>query len=144
MSYRAGIILLQADKVALIERHRSGLHYFTFPGGHIDTGESPRKAAIREAEEELGLQVKLRRLIAKFKWEGDWQYYYLAEIVGGSFGTGNGEELFTAPASRGTYYPLWLPLVELIKQPVKPHQLAEIVFRSSKEGWPPKPVILSE
>jgi hypothetical protein len=31
MSYRAAIILLQGNKVALIERHRAGLHYFTFP-----------------------------------------------------------------------------------------------------------------
>ena len=55
MSYRAGIILVLNDKVALIERHRAGLHYFTFPGGHVDKGETPERTAVRETEEELGL-----------------------------------------------------------------------------------------
>jgi 8-oxo-dGTP diphosphatase len=144
MSYRAGIILLKSDMVALVERHRAGMHYFTFPGGHIDAGETPRQAAIRETEEELGLKVKLGRMIAKFRWEGDWQYYYLAEVLAGSFGTGNGNELYDPPPDRGTYHPLWLPLADLLEQPVKPRGLAEIVFRSSKEGWPTRPFILKE
>jgi len=41
MRTRAGIVLIQDGKVALIERHRAGLHYFVFPGGGVDEGESP-------------------------------------------------------------------------------------------------------
>ncbi len=59
MSYRAAILLLQDNKIALIERHRQGLHYFTFPGSHVDEGETPEQAAIRETLEELGLEVTL-------------------------------------------------------------------------------------
>jgi len=51
MRIRAGIVLIQDNKVALIERHRAGLHYFVFPGGGADEGESPEQAAIREAME---------------------------------------------------------------------------------------------
>ena len=36
MKNRAGIILIEENKLALIERHRQGLNYFAFPGGGID------------------------------------------------------------------------------------------------------------
>ncbi len=144
MSYRAGIILLQDHKVALIERHRAGLHYFTFPGGHVDEGETPEQAAIRETEEELGLQVTLKQLLAQIGWLGKWQYYYLAEITGGTFGSGSGKELFDPPPERGTYRPMWVPVADLLDQPVKPRELAEMVIRFSNEGWPKEPIVFPE
>jgi 8-oxo-dGTP diphosphatase len=144
MSYRAGTVLLQDNKVALIERHRAGLHYFTFPGGHIDDGETPEQTAIRETEEELGLQVKLKRLIAKFNWHGKWQYYYLAEVFGGTFGSGSGKEMSNPLPEHGTYHPMWMQVSELLDQPVKPRELAEIVVLYSKKGWPKEPFVIPE
>ena len=144
MSYRAGIILLQDGKVALIERHRAGLHYFTFPGGHVDEGETPEQAAIRETEEELGLQVKLKQLVAKIGWQGKWQHYYLVETTGGVFGSGRGEEMLHLLPERGTYHPLWMPVSELLEQPVKPRQLPQLVMRALQEGWPEQPVVITE
>jgi len=144
MSYRAGIILLQDDKVALIERHRLGLHYFTFPGGHVNEGETPEQAAVREAMEELGLHVTLKQLLAKIGWHGKWQYYYLVEVTGGTFGSGSGEEMLDPLPERGTYHPMWMPVAELLDQPVKPLELAEMVVRFSKEGWPEEPVVIPE
>ena len=144
MSYRAGIILLQDDKVALIERHRAGLHYFTFPGGHVEEGETPDHAAIRETEEELGLQVALKQLVAQVGWQGKWQYYYLAEITGGTFGSGSGKEMLAPLPERGTYHPMWMPVAELLDQPVKPRELAELVVRGMQDGWPEQPVVIPE
>lgn len=144
MSYRAGIILLQDDKVALIERHRAGLHYFTFPGGHVDEGENPEQAAVRETEEELGLQVTLKQNLAQIGWHGKWQYYYLVEVTGGTFGSGRGEEILDPLPECGTYRPMWMPVAELLDQPVMPRKMAEIVVRFSKEGWPEEPVIIPE
>lgn len=144
MSYRAGIILLQDDKVALIERHRAGLHYFTFPGGHVDEGETPEHAAIRETEEELGLHVKLKRLVAKIGWQGKWQHYYLAEMTCGIFGSGRGEEMLDPLPERGTYHPMWMPVSDLLDQPVKPRELAQLVVRAVQEGWPGQPIVIPE
>jgi 8-oxo-dGTP diphosphatase len=144
MSYRAGIILLKDDQVALIERHRLGLHYFTFPGGHVDEGETPAQAAIRETQEELGLQVTLKQLVTQLGWQGKWQYYYLAEATGGTFGSGSGEEMVNPHPERGTYHPIWMPVAELLDQPVKPHELAELVVHAIQEGWPEKPVHIPE
>jgi 8-oxo-dGTP pyrophosphatase MutT (NUDIX family) len=144
MSYRAGIILLQDDKVALIERYRAGLHYFTFPGGHVDEGETPEQAAVREAEEELGLQVTLKQLLAQFGLHGKWQYYYLVEVTGGIFGSGSGEEMYDPLPECGTYRSMWMPVAEVLDQPVKPRQLAELVVRGVIEGWPEQPVVIPE
>jgi len=46
MRTRAGVVLIEHNKVALIERHRAGLDYFVFPGGGMDEGETPEGAAI--------------------------------------------------------------------------------------------------
>jgi 8-oxo-dGTP pyrophosphatase MutT (NUDIX family) len=144
MSYRAAILLLQEDKVALIERQRAGLHYFTFPGGHVEEGETPEQAAVRETAEELGLQVVIKKLLARMGWQGRWQYYYLVEAVGGTFGTGTGEEMIASGPERGSYLPVWMPVDDLLKQPVLPHEMAELVASHVRDGWPAHPLIIPE
>jgi len=143
MSHRSGIILLQDNKVALIERQRAGLYYFTFPGGHIEQGETPEQAAMREAGEELGLQIVVRRLVAVGEWQGQAQYYYLSEAVGGVFGTGTGEEMNHPHPGRGSYHPLWIAVSEMLNLAVKPGEMAELVVRSLRDGWPEQPVTIS-
>ena len=68
MRTRAGVVLLEDNKVALIERHRAGLDYFVFPGGGVDEGESPEQGAIREAMEELGVEVSIQQKIAEIRF----------------------------------------------------------------------------
>jgi len=143
MSYRSAVILLKDNKVALIERYRAGLHYFTFPGGHIELGETPEQAAMREAWEELGLQIVICRLVAVAEWQGQAQYYYLSEAVGGAFGTGAGEEMNHPRPERGTYLPLWIAVSEMLNLAVKPGAMAELVVRSLRDGWPEQPVTIS-
>jgi 8-oxo-dGTP diphosphatase len=142
MSYRAAVLLLQDDQIALIERHRADKLYFTFPGGHVEPGETPEAAAVREADEELGLQVVIKKWLAKMAWQGHWQYYYLVDKVGGKFGTGSGEELVAPPPEKGTYQPVWMPIASLLDQPVLPSEIATLVIRWSREGWPEQPVVI--
>ncbi len=144
MSYRAAILLLQDDKVALIERHRDGLHYFTFPGGHIEPGETPEVAAIRETEEELGLQVAIRKLVVTGEWNDREQFYFLVDATGGTFGAGTGEEINHPKPEKGTYQPVWIPVSQLLDLPVKPRLMAEQLTHFIKDGWPEEPVIIRE
>lgn len=144
MRTRAGIILLKENKLALIERHRQGRHYFAFPGGGVDEGETPEQAAIREAEEELGIQVKIVKLIAEVTFNMNAQYYFLVEWVGGEFGTGTGEEYEGFDPKHGTYLPLWMPLTEVPTQNVLPCELAELIVQSEREGWPAEAVRIYE
>ncbi|MGB8214827.1 MAG: NUDIX domain-containing protein [Anaerolineales bacterium] len=145
MSYRAAIILLQDDKIALIERQRAGQHYFTFPGGHVDPGETPEQAAVRETKEELGLDISIQRMLAEIWWHNQPQYYYLVKITGGEFGTGTGEEMHNSLPERGSYLPVWVPVRNLLDLPVLPHLLAKMVVKAQVAGWPePAPVLHDE
>jgi 8-oxo-dGTP diphosphatase len=144
MSYRAAIILLKDDQIALVERHRAGLHYFTFPGGHVDPGETPEQAAVRETREELGLEVSVRRLVAVIWWHKKPQYYYLVEAVGGEFGTGTGEEIHHPKPEKGSYLPVWVPLKGLLDLPVLPRRMAEMTQKTRSAGWPESPLVIRD
>jgi 8-oxo-dGTP diphosphatase len=144
MSHRAAIFLVEEGKIALIERHKQGNHYFTFPGGHVEEGESPLEAAVREAKEELGLDVVVKREIARMFWRERWQHYFLAERLGGTFGLGEGPEMYRPVEVSGTYHPTWLPVGELTSQPVRPREVAEKVKRWAAAGWPENMVVVKE
>ncbi len=145
MSYRAAIVLLRDNKVALIERYRAGMHYFAFPGGHVEPGESPEEAAVREAKEELGLDVSIQRLLAEIWWRDRPQYYYLVEAKGGEFGSGTGEEMQHPRADKGSYQPVWVPVQDILDLPVLPRTFAELFVKARQEGWPdPAPVLHSD
>jgi 8-oxo-dGTP pyrophosphatase MutT (NUDIX family) len=149
MRTRAGIILIQDNKVALIERHRAGLHYFVFPGGGVEDGESLEQAAIRETMEELGIEVAIKRKVAEIHLgPNSRQVYFLVEKTGGNFGTGTGEE-FTDSAPddphSGIYFPIWMTFEELSRQErVFPVDVTRLVLKSVKEGWPEEAIVAFE
>jgi len=145
MRTRAGIILIQDNNVALIERHRAGLDYYVFPGGGVDEGETPEQGAIREAMEELGVQVVVKRLAAKIQFDLSTQYYFLVEQVSGEFGSGTGEEYFADPGDpqEGIYIPVWMPLDELSQHDkIFPVEVAKLVLKAQTDGWSDEPVVL--
>ena len=147
MRTRAGIVLIENNKVALIERHRAGLDYFVFPGGGADEGESPEQGAIREAMEELGVQVAIKRKIAEIHFGRTSRHiYFLVERVSGEFGTGTGEEFTDADPDHpqeGIYIPIWMPDEELPqRQNIYPSDLTKLVIKSTREGWSKEPVVL--
>src|SRR4030042_688350 len=142
MKPRAAVILILNDKIALIERHRSGKHYFVFPGGKIESGETPATAAQREIKEELGLQVKIGRLVAEVWYQGSPQYYFLADRTGGQFGHGDGTEMGSQPDSeKGSYQAVWLRLDDLHKYQVLPKLVTDFVWKSHHSRWPEQPLI---
>jgi len=59
------IIIETEGGVVLIERKNKPLGW-ALPGGFVDYGESLEKAALREAFEETGLRVRLRRQLKTY------------------------------------------------------------------------------
>jgi 8-oxo-dGTP diphosphatase len=111
VSGRAAVVLRDERRVALIRRVRGGHTYFDFPGGDIRSGEQPADTAVREAREELGVQVELgpRLLIEEFR--GQTAHYYSAVVVGGDFDS----------------EPVWMDIAELPNYDVRPRALAAIL-----------------
>jgi len=149
MRIRAGIVLIEDNKVALIERHRAGIDYFVFPGGGVDEGESPEQAAIREAMEELGIEVVIKQKVAEIQiGRKSRQVYFLAEQIGGEFGTGGGEEYTDSDPNdpeEGIYIPTWMPIDELLlHEKVYPAAVARLVVKSAQVGWAPDVVVVFE
>ena len=123
---RSAVIILDNDRIALIERVRDGRTYYVFPGGTMEEGETEQAAAIREAYEELGVSVELDTLAAVITFQSQTQYYFHATISAGVFGSGTGEELSSDPtAARGSYRPVWLGRQELRSYDIRPQALAQ-------------------
>jgi len=148
MRTRAGIVLIEDNKVALIERHRAGLDYFVFPGGGAEEGETPEEGAIREAMEELGVEVALKQKVAIIHFGLSIQHYFLAERIGGEFGTGTGEEYTDADPgdpTEGIYIPIWMPINELPQhEKVFPAEVAKLVLKAQTDGWSKEPIVFVE
>lgn len=142
MRIRAAAILIQNDSLALLERHRDGKHYFTFPGGGVDAGETPEQAVVREVGEELGVDIRVIRLVAEVWFRGNQQFFFLVEQTGGEFGSGAGEEYAAdLDPARGSYKPVWLPLKRVTTQNVLPKPVAALVAKSYPIAWPAEPLV---
>jgi 8-oxo-dGTP diphosphatase len=123
MRDRGSVVLIKDKKIGLIKRVREGTVYYVFPGGGIENNETPEVAAKREALEELGVKVIIKECIATVLYNGT-QYFFLAEIIDGEFGTGKGEEYTDENRQRGTYLPMWVDINKLSSLEVRPKEVA--------------------
>ena len=83
------IITDERGHVVLVRRAiEPGYGKWVFPGGFIDRGETVEDAAIREAREECGLDVRLERLLNIYSYSGVAVIIiaFTATIVGGCLG----------------------------------------------------------
>lgn len=56
------LLLEKEDKILLMKRKNTGYEdgKYSLPGGHVEANEEIRKALIREAKEEIGIQIDLK------------------------------------------------------------------------------------
>lgn len=123
MRRRAAIILFDEDKIALIRRVRDNRIYYVFPGGGIENAETPAEAALREAREELGVDVEIGPCAVLLTDNGH-EFYFPAVLTGGEFGSGSGEEFTAAETERGSYEAVWMPIKMLGSIQLYPEPLA--------------------
>lgn len=66
------VVIEQDDEIVLQRRTIDpGSGLWTFPSGFVDRGEPVEEAAVREAWEEVGLQVKLDRFLGLYSSPGE-------------------------------------------------------------------------
>ena len=92
-----------------VKRNKDYEEYYTFPGGHLEEGETLEEGVIREIKEEFGIDVKVVRNL--YELENNKlnmkEYFFLCEYINGEFGTGEGEEFSNNPEYKdsGEYIP---------------------------------------
>lgn len=65
------IIRLPDERLVLVRRAiEPGYGLWVFPGGYVDRGEDVRLAAVREAREEAGIDVRLGDLVGIYSYPG--------------------------------------------------------------------------
>jgi len=82
------VVIFDENRARVLMHQRRDFRIWSLPGGHIEVGESPEDAAVREAFEETGYRIRINRFVGKY-WrpqigpEGDMTYLYSGEIIGG-------------------------------------------------------------
>ena len=76
VDFAAGGIVLLEQKILIVKNKRGdspedGLSWWGYPKGHMEEGEKPADAAVREVFEETGFEVKLKsnKPIAESRYE---------------------------------------------------------------------------
>ena len=86
-----GAICRQDGKIVMLRRAIEPAYgKWVFPGGYVDRGETLEEAALREAREEIGAEIRLTRLVNVYSYAGRpvVVVVYEAEVVGGDIRVG--------------------------------------------------------
>lgn len=140
------VIVVRDNKLLLMRRNKFGRQYYTLIGGHIEPGEQPLEAMLREVKEETGLQLAEPKLTYLQAPVGRYnkQYIFTATYVGG--------EIVMDPAAdearlnaegRNTFEPLWVPIEEVAPLPFLPSPLKDRVLHDINHGFPTEPTTIT-
>jgi 8-oxo-dGTP diphosphatase len=83
------IVIDDCNRIVLVRRAiEPGYGKWVFPGGYVDRGEELKAAAVLEAREETGLDVRLDRLVDIYSYTGVVPVIvvYAATMIGGCLG----------------------------------------------------------
>ena len=86
-----GTIIQTSDGGIVLVRRAidPGYGLWVFPGGYVDRGEEVQAAAVREAREESGLDIRIERLVNVYSYPGNAPVIivYAATAIGGELCT---------------------------------------------------------
>jgi len=82
----AGVIIKRNNKYLLVQEKKASVYgLWNFPAGHVGKGESIEEAAVREAKEEVGYNVRLVKKVCAHQKSAKEpvKHVFYAEIIGG-------------------------------------------------------------
>ena len=77
-----GVLVIDKDKVLIIKRGEEPNKFlWSIPGGLVEIGEELEEAAIREVKEEMGIDIKIEKMIGIFNCinrnKNEIEYHYV-------------------------------------------------------------------
>lgn len=142
-SARSAGIIIHNNQLLLMYRKKDELEYYTFPGGTIETNETPPTAAIREITEETSLHTNINRLLYSLDIISDHhvqhEYFYLCHYISGNIALPKDSIEFARSHDKNYYEPMWIPihLVEQLK--LYPLEIKEQLIHDLQHGFTNKP-----
>ena len=80
--FSCGGVVLENNKVLLVQvKSMKGRKIWTFPKGHIEQGETPRQAALREVLEETGYKASIIKPLLKVRYAFTLKGRYVRKVV---------------------------------------------------------------
>lgn len=131
---RVRAIIINSNKILLINRIKNDDSYWVIPGGRVEPDESHEQAIKRECIEELGIETQikklfLRRISDKPGMEGQHEFFYLCSMVGGKVGTGEGPEFQPGAQYKGEYRISWVDFKKLSDINLKPQEVKDKIIK---------------
>ena len=126
--FSCGGVMLDGNKVLLVQvKSMKGRKIWTFPKGHIEAGETPRQAALREVLEETGYRAGILRPLLKVRYAFTLKGKYVKKVVQwylmkklGRIGKHDPSEILAinwvsiAKAKEMVEYPSYIRLLEIV------------------------------
>ena len=121
------------------DRKKADWPGISFPGGHVEPGESFVNSVIREVKEETGLDIKNPLLcgIKQFQTEDNARYvvlFYKANHYSGQLTSSDEGNVFWIPRNKLSEYKLGLDFEEMLKI-FESDTLSEFYYYKDENTW---------
>lgn len=139
---RAAGIVIHDDKLLVMYRKRNQNVYYTFPGGTVESNESPEQATIREIFEETSINVKITNLVYQLdvitKSKTKEEYFYICQYISGVPEL-QPDSIESARLNYNDFYqPMWLSLKQLEQTILYPLEIRDQLINDLKNGFSEK------
>ena len=128
-----------AGNILVIDRKKEDWPGVTFPGGHVERGESFTQSVIREVFEETGLTIEQPVLCGtkQFQTEKEERYVvllYKSNRFTGTLRSSDEGEVFWIPRSSLSQYPLSVDFADMIRI-FEEDDLSEFYYYKTNNSW---------
>lgn len=142
---RSAAIILNDDRILLIERKKNGRQFYVFPGGGVEEGETNEEAAVREVLEETSVNVSITRLLYHHHYlasdtssrDSD-QYFFLAKYESGEpkLQTNTNEAMSQINTDgEDSYNPMWIKVATLQDKILYPLEIRDWLIEDLLSGF---------
>ena len=131
-------MICDGNKVVVIDRKKKDWPGVTFPGGHVEQGESFTDAVIREVKEETGLDIYSPQLCGIKDWvDHECRYvvlFYKTNRFDGVLQSSNEGKVWWADMEQLPSLQLSLDMQDMIRVFVE-DDLSEFFYRQDGDQW---------